>query len=148
MSVVFSGGECVWWGRRRRPPGRVDSSVRRLGVEARGGRPLPSPGHRCTAVGDWGAVWTANPGSEGGSCHDECQPAQPLEGDGGNLLEAQRKPDGKPGLQSRTHRVLTLTFLCFCVVLISLPVYLRLSLCLCLPNPSPTPTSLVSFFLP
>lgn len=80
-------------------------------MEARGGRTLPSQVHWRAAVSDRGAVWTADPWSEGSSRHDEPQPAQPVEGHGGHLYEAQWESSWQPRLQSPTHRVLNLTFL-------------------------------------
>ena len=114
FSPLSTGGERIWWWRRRRPPGRVDGSVRGIRMEARGGRPLPPQGHWRAAVSDGGAVWTADPRSEGSSRHVRPQPAQPLEDHGGHLYEAQWDSTGQPRLQSPTHRVLTLTsLLCF-----------------------------------
>lgn len=140
-SSLITGGERVWRWRRRGSLGWVGSSVWGVCMEARGGRPLPSPGHRCTAVSNRGAVWAADPWSDWSSCHAEPQPAQPVEGHGGNLHEAQWEPGEQPRLQSHTHWVLTSAFhLCFCrfpcflSVLISVPNYTFASLLL-LPNP-------------
>lgn len=105
---VSAGGECVWRGGRRRPPGRVDGSVRGLCVEARRGRPFPSQVHRRAAVGDGGAVRTADPRSDRGSRHVQPNAAQPVEGHGGHLHEAQRDPH-RQRPQSHTHRVLSVT---------------------------------------
>lgn len=107
-------------------------------MEARGGRPLPSHGHRRTTVGDGGAVRTAHPRPEGSSRHVEPQPAQPVEGHGGHLYEAEREPGGQPRVQSHTHRVLTLTFLlCFChFPFFSLSTTLFLPLSLITPVPA------------
>lgn len=111
-----AGGERVWRRRRRRPPGRVDGAVQRLGVEAPGGRALPAPGHRSAAVGDRGAVRAAHPRPDGGARHVGAQPAQPVEDHGGRFPEAQREPGGRPSLRPHAHRVLTgdRSALCFC----------------------------------
>ncbi|KAF3840973.1 hypothetical protein F7725_006835 [Dissostichus mawsoni] len=111
MSSNQVGGECVWGRRGGGPPGRVDGSVWGICVEARGGRPLPSQTHRCISVSNGGAVRTADQRSEGSSRHGRPQPAQPVEGHGGRLHEAQRDPHGQPGLQPPPHRVLSFTCL-------------------------------------
>lgn len=110
---MTTGGECLWWGRGRRPPGWVDSSVWWNSVETWGGGPFPPQGHRSTAVSDRGAVRTANPRSEGSSRHVWTQPAQPVEGYGGHLHEAQWEPGCQPTLQPPTHRILIFSFLSF-----------------------------------
>lgn len=110
MLSSYLGGECVWGWRGRRSPGWVDSSVWGVCVEARGGRPLPPQGHRGAAVGNRGAVRAADPRPDGSSRHVKPQPAQPVEGHGGHLHEAQWEPSGQPRLQSPTHRVLTVAF--------------------------------------
>lgn len=112
MYHVFSslGGQCIWWRRGRRSSGWVDSSVWRICMEARGGRPFAPQGHWRVAVGNGGAVRSSNPRSNGSSRHVEPQPAQPVEGHGGHLYEAQREPSRQPRLHSPTHRVLTLAF--------------------------------------
>lgn len=104
------GGQCIWRRRGRRSSGWVDSSVWRICMEARGGCPFPPQGHWRVAVGNGGAVRPSNPRSNGSSRHVEPQPAQPVEGHGGHLYEAQREPGRQPRLHSPTHRVLTLAF--------------------------------------
>lgn len=79
-------------------------------MEARGGCPFPPQGHWRVTVGNRGAVRPSNPRSNGSSRHVEPQPAQPVEGHGGHLYEAQREPGRQPRLHSPTHRVLTLAF--------------------------------------
>lgn len=82
----------------------------RIGVEAWGGHPFPPQGHWCAAVSNGGAVRTSNSRSDGGPRHGRPQPAQPVEGHGGHLHEAQREPGRQPRLHSPTHRVLTVAF--------------------------------------
>lgn len=90
-------------------------------MEARGGRPLPPQSHRCAAVGDGGAVRAADQWPEGSSRHVEPQPAQPVEGHGGRLPEAQREPGRQPRLQSPAHRVLKPALLSFPSLPVSVP---------------------------
>lgn len=138
-----TGGECVWRRGGRRSPGRVDGPVWGGCVAARGGGPIPPQGHWRAAVSDGGAVRTADPRPEGGSRHVKPQPAQPVEGHGRDLYEAQRRPSGRPGLQSLAHRVLTLTcLLCFCHFSFFSPVFLPLSQI----TPAPAAASPSSFF--
>lgn len=141
LSRLSTGGERVWRWRGRGSPGRVDSSVWGVCMEARGGCPLPSQGHWRAAVGNRGAVRAADPRSDWSSCHVEPQPAQPLEGHGGHLYEAQREPGGQPRLQSHTHWVLTPAFLLF---FCHFPFFL--SVLHVYQPPLPQPPSLVSLF--
>lgn len=136
LSHLSTGGECFWRRRGRGSPGRVDSSVRGVCVETRGGRPLSPQGHWRTAVSDRGAVWATDPRSEGSSRHVGPQPAQPVESHGGHLYETQWEPGRQPRLQSPTHWVLTLAFLLCCC---HFPFFL--SICHCVPTSVPNYTS-------
>uniref|UniRef100_A0A8D2ZFB7 Stromal cell-derived factor 2 n=1 Tax=Scophthalmus maximus TaxID=52904 RepID=A0A8D2ZFB7_SCOMX len=69
-----------------------------------------------------GSVWKREEAVQGGSRHVRPQPAQPVEGHGGRLHEAQREPGRQPRPQSPTHRVLIFTSLLLSL-LIFLPVY-------------------------